>query len=130
MGTDVFTALVIFQKVGAHKYGKAKASMHTHALSQSHTHTLIQTSGLTKAFVSFTSCWDSLCHPDQSFVSGGQCVPHTNQLAEMLNLAEFKTDADRHIRDFKRYICNQENSGVAKIYQSNLTISLSIYYKP
>lgn len=47
----------------------------------------------------------------------------------MLNLAEFKTDADRHIRDFKRYICNQENSGVAKIYQSNLTISLSIYYK-
>lgn len=47
----------------------------------------------------------------------------------MLNLAEFKTDADGRIRDFKRHICNQENSGVAKIYQSNLTVALSIYHK-
>lgn len=47
----------------------------------------------------------------------------------MLNLAEFKTDAEGHIKDLKRHICNQENSGVAKMYQSNLTIALSIYHK-
>lgn len=33
------TALENFLKLGAHKYGKAKASMHTHALSHSHMHT-------------------------------------------------------------------------------------------
>lgn len=102
--------------------------MHTHARtsslyhSLSRTHRLIQTSGLTKAFVPFTSCQDSLCYPAQSFVTSGQSVPHTNKLVGMLNFAKTKTDAeDRHIPDFKRYICDQETSEIAKMSQSNVT---------
>lgn len=40
----------------------------------------------------------------------------------MLNFAKTKADAeDRHIPDFKRYICHQETSEIAKISQSNVT---------
>lgn len=62
VGTNTLASISGFLKLGPHIYGKAKANTHTHARTSSlhhslaHTHRLIQTSGLTKAFVSFTSC--------------------------------------------------------------------------
>lgn len=108
LGTDIFASphsISEFPKVQSPYVCESKGK-HARActLSLSHAHTLIQTSGLTKAFVSFTSRRDSLGHPAQSFVTGGQCVPHTNQLAEMLNLAEFEIDADFHICAFKTHL--------------------------